>query len=430
MEWIVLDDNTYTNKTWAEVSCFAVHEIHVMEVEFLSNMRYNLLASKHEWEHWLTKLACFREYYERALKQPASPLHVSSNANSLQSPNTSPKPAMLPMMPDLPPYTPTTTKTFSPTSSHSQDWATYQSNAMSPLASKPVLRSTTSRKRSPEYDAAAHPAKRQMPPRGAEAPSVDNTSRTSANHDHRPPVPNLSLLTSQTPSQTPYNGPYTGAPTGYQPNQNMSLPPLQQGVRAMSTVYQPDNAGFPQAQPPQQQQQQQQQQQHQQHQPPLSQNMAAVGATAGYSSGVPTMGPSANQGTPTKRRSPVGLVQYASSPMADGFGTGSAMPTPLALTPIANSPSIYLQQRASPYRPIRHVNTLLHPPPTASLDQYHLSLPVPPSHMHYQPLGRRNDVRTGVVPEFVLYNRAQQQQMNPQARYPGGQPGYFGPYSG
>lgn len=358
------------------------------------------------------KLACFREYYERALKQPASPLHVSSTTNSLHSPSTSPKAAMLPMMPDLPPYTPTSSKTFSPNSSHSQDWATYQSNAMSPLASKPVLRSTTSRKRSPEYDATAHPAKRQMPLRGAQPQSAGNTNRPSTNHEHRPPVPNLSLVTSQAPQ----NGAYTGAPTAYQPNQNMSLPPLQQGVRAMSTVYQPNNLGFPQAQPQQQQQP-----------PPLSQNMAATVGTAGYSSGVPTMAPSANQGTPTKRRSPVGLVQYASSPMVDGFGAGSAMPTPLALTPIANSPSIYLQQRASPYRPIRHVSTLLHPPPTASLDQYHLSLPVPPSHMHYQPLGRRNDVRTGVVPEFLLYNRAQQQQFNPQARHPGGQPGYFGP---
>ena len=41
----VLDDNTYTNKTWAEVSGITVKEIHVMEVEFLSNMRYSLLVS-------------------------------------------------------------------------------------------------------------------------------------------------------------------------------------------------------------------------------------------------------------------------------------------------------------------------------------------------------------------------------------------------
>ncbi|UKZ64103.1 uncharacterized protein TrAtP1_005322 [Trichoderma atroviride] len=84
------------------------------------------------------------------------------------------------------------------------------------------------------------------------------------------------------------------------------------------------------------------------------------------------------------------------------------MHTPIALTPISHSPSVYLQQRASPYRPIRHVNRLLYPPPSASLDQYHLAVPVQPTQMHYQPLGRRNDLRTGVVPEFVVYNRGQQ----------------------
>lgn len=31
---LVLDDNTYTNKTWAEVSGISVQEIHIMEVEF------------------------------------------------------------------------------------------------------------------------------------------------------------------------------------------------------------------------------------------------------------------------------------------------------------------------------------------------------------------------------------------------------------
>lgn len=380
-----------------------------MEVEFLSNMRYNLLASKPEWETWLTKLACFREYYDRALKQPSSPLHVSST-NSFQSDTVSPKSAMLPMIPDLPPHTPTTTKTFSPTSSHSQDWATYQANAMSPLASKPVLRSAASRKRSPEYDAAEHPAKRQMPPHAPHTQALDPNLRPGAMRDPRLPVPHLSVATNQA-SQ----GSYVGTPNGYPAGQNMPLPPLQQGARAMATVYPQNTSGL-------------QQQQQQQQQPP---NMAPapVAGTAGYPPAMPATGAPVNLGTPTKRRSPVGLVQYASSPMVDGFGPGSAMPTPLALTPIANSPSIYLQQRASPYRPIRHVNTLLHPPPTASLDQYHLALPVAPSQMHYQPLGRRNDVRTGVVPEFLVYNRAQQHHMNPQvqqARQLDSHPGHFG----
>lgn len=85
--------------------------------------------------------------------------------------------------------------------------------------------------------------------------------------------------------------------------------------------------------------------------------------------------------------------------MMDSFhsnGTASGMHTPVSL-----SPSIYLQQRNSPYKPVRHVNKLLHPPPS-SLQHYHLANTLPPTQMHYQPLGRRNDLRTGIVPEFAL----------------------------
>jgi hypothetical protein len=63
---IVLDDNHYTNRTWAEVSCFKYEEVHVMEVEFLSNMRYNLFVSEDAWDAWITQLAKYYEYYERA----------------------------------------------------------------------------------------------------------------------------------------------------------------------------------------------------------------------------------------------------------------------------------------------------------------------------------------------------------------------------
>ncbi|KAM3471443.1 hypothetical protein MY8738_009327 [Beauveria namnaoensis] len=395
-----LDDNTYTNKTWAEVSCFAVQEIHVMEVEFLSNMRYNLLASKEEWDTWLTKLGCFHEYYDRALRQPASPLHMAANVGMLQSPTLSPKASMLPMLPDLPPYTPTHTKTFSPTSSHSQDWHTYQANAVSPLASKPV-RLATSRKRSLEYDAADHPAKRQMPPQMAPGIVPGNGVRPTGSVEGRPPIPQLSVVTSQAqPVATSYQ------PAGqiYTPNSNMPLPPLQLGVRAMSSVYQQPPSGALA--------QQQSQPQHQQQMMPAS-TMSAV-----YPASATAVHPPVNLGTPSKRRSPGHLVQYTSSPMAEAYGAGSAMHTPLALTPLANSPSIYLQQRSSPYKPIRHVNRLLHPAST-SLDQYHLSVPIHPNQIHYQPLGRRNDVRTGVVPEFVMYNRQQQQQLLPQSRHQG-----------
>lgn len=47
-----LDDNTYTNKTWAEITGISVKEIHVMEAEFLVNIHYSLLVSKAQWEDW------------------------------------------------------------------------------------------------------------------------------------------------------------------------------------------------------------------------------------------------------------------------------------------------------------------------------------------------------------------------------------------
>ncbi|KAG4306215.1 hypothetical protein PORY_000203 [Pneumocystis oryctolagi] len=47
-----LDDNTYTNKTWSEITGIFVKEIHVMEAEFLANIHYSLLVSKTQWEDW------------------------------------------------------------------------------------------------------------------------------------------------------------------------------------------------------------------------------------------------------------------------------------------------------------------------------------------------------------------------------------------
>ncbi|KAK5550366.1 hypothetical protein LTR46_011629, partial [Exophiala xenobiotica] len=61
-----LDDNTYTNKTWAEVSGISVTEVHMMEVEFLSNMRYDLCASVEEWNEWKAKLERFGAFNAKA----------------------------------------------------------------------------------------------------------------------------------------------------------------------------------------------------------------------------------------------------------------------------------------------------------------------------------------------------------------------------
>lgn len=67
---VVLDDNTYTNKTWAEVSGISVQEIHIMEVEFLSNMRYSLFVSNKEWTVWHTTLGRFWTFWDKAQRLP------------------------------------------------------------------------------------------------------------------------------------------------------------------------------------------------------------------------------------------------------------------------------------------------------------------------------------------------------------------------
>lgn len=74
-----------------------------------------------------------------------------------------------------------------------------------------------------------------------------------------------------------------------------------------------------------------------------------------------------------------------------------------------NSPSIFLQQRNSPYKPIRLPNTLLYPPPSASFHHFQ-----PGTEMHYQPLGKRNDYRSGVVPEYVAHPNYQHWPPLPQ----------------
>ncbi|KAI5457618.1 hypothetical protein BGZ63DRAFT_427658 [Mariannaea sp. PMI_226] len=388
-----LDDNTYTNKTWAEVSCFPVHEIHVMEVEFLGNMRYNLYATKDQWEEWLDKLACFHEYYERATRFPTSPVHVPSPAgNVYHSPIPSPTSTMHPAV--NMPIVSSNLANLSPTSIHSQNWNAYQTNTVSPLATKPAIQFPVSRKRSPEGDVVDHPAKRPAPSRAPQIiPIPVVTARQNAHPEgSRLPVPRLTLVTDQTQpvqayaNSNGYQKAQTSQPMVQTPQGHVSLPPLQPGVRAMTTVYQQSTPSTMAQQP-----------------------------TLPVTTGV-TMGPTSftahapvNYGTPGKHHSPGSLGHFNSSPLVEHFGQASAVPAPMVHTPISHSPSVYLQQRPSPYKPIRHVNTLLYPPPSTSLDQYHLSVPVPPNQMHYQPLGRRNDLRTGIVPEFLVFNRQHQQ---------------------
>ncbi|KAI8891210.1 hypothetical protein K501DRAFT_327845 [Backusella circina FSU 941] len=56
-----LDDNTFTNKTWSEVSGMRVRDLNIMELEFLDVLRFRLSVGKQEYERWRTALFRFRE---------------------------------------------------------------------------------------------------------------------------------------------------------------------------------------------------------------------------------------------------------------------------------------------------------------------------------------------------------------------------------
>ncbi|KAI2470501.1 hypothetical protein F4781DRAFT_390414 [Annulohypoxylon bovei var. microspora] len=356
-----LDDNTYTNHTWAEVSSISVKEIHIMEVEFLSNMRYGLLTSKEEWEEWLQKLACFHEYCERAVIQeqrrnfpPPMPMTVPSPSHGRF---TSPLPSPTSILPSTGQGTQLSlAAAYYPNPAiQNQSWNNYHhAPSVSPLASKPSLGHPMVRKRSLESGDAYEPAPKRVTRQVPAARMPPNRPTQVGPESVRLPVPHLTLDTSQAAA------PLTYPPSSHYPQPAVSLPPIGTGVRAMSTVY-----------------------------PTATTSWAPQGpvvATCGPQTPSYVLPP--NYGTPTKRHSPTGLTPFGSSPLAEAYGTH---------TPISNSPLVYLQQRASPYKPVRRVNHLLNPPPSIPLSQYHLGS----NQMHYQPLGRRNDLRSGIVPEFL-----------------------------
>lgn len=360
-----------------------------MEVEFLSNMRYSLLTSKDQWQDWLRKLACYNVYCERAKleerQRQAVPVSVSMSS-PLHNKFSPPLPSPTTILPSSAHGTPNSTlAAFSPNTTlpvANQNWpSTYHPTpSISPHGARPghVL----GRKRSLEAVDLVEPAPKRAPPQ-PQGPMMPAHRPTSQHDARRLPVPHLTLDTAQQqtmhitpgpqshhtllPSQQAHQQPqapqlqtqlHGQAQPAFQSQQPVSLPPLGSGGRAMATVYPTTTAPW--------------------------QPQAAPMPTCGPQT--PTYAAPSNFSTPSKRHSP-GTV-FGSSPLMEPYANH---------TPISNSPLAYLQQRNSPYKPVRRVNTLLYPPPAMPLSQYHLG----PGQMHYHPVGRLNDLRLGVIPEFA-----------------------------
>jgi hypothetical protein len=312
-----------------------------MEVEFLSNMRYSLLASEEQWQEWQKKLGKFWTYCDAAGKVPAPYPSPGMLANYNLSSPPNPRHSSPPAGPNL--YPPTS---FAPNWNNS-----YAGPLISPLPTMPDL-DMGAKKRSYDGDTEDPPAKRITRPAPGPMPSFTPNMPPLRQDAPRLPVPNLTISTSQ-----PYSVNHNGA-NGYVQHAPL-LPPLS--GRAMSSVFPPTTPTWTQQLPTPQ--------------------LPMLTPTGPHHNGTHNGN---GYSTPSRRTSPHSvhdLLSLGSSPVSANYQN-------------FNSPSFYLQQRASPYKPVRHVNTLLYPPPSASMHDYSS---VPAAQMHYQPLGKRNDYRQGVA---------------------------------
>lgn len=363
-----LDDNTYTNKTWGEVSGITVNEIHVMEVEFLSNMRYTLYASKGEWQCWLQKLRRFAEYFDTA-SRVADELRVISNRASIsaippQVTQTAPSGAY-----------PTSIKPMNNRMAYPLAMPTYPTQI--PSASIPRMPDIDlkpgSRKRSFEDSIDERPTKRMSrtfginPLSDAISPVPPLGSATSIYSDQSTPRTISGYVENSMPRGISYLDQTARFPLPAMTNQQIlpQLPtypqiPQMHMARSMASVYHPPpnllSLELLKPQP------------HTQSQGPLSLRMP------------PMLDPAQTMSSSASRNN---------SPSA-----GCVTPTGEHL-----SPMIYGHYRSSPYKPVRTVNSLLAPPPPTSLGNP--ANGIGSSGLQYRPLGKQlGQSRIGVVPHI------------------------------
>ncbi|KAI1945376.1 hypothetical protein LOZ39_006870 [Ophidiomyces ophidiicola] len=362
-----LDDNTYTNKTWGEVSGIPIQEIHVMEVEFLSNIRYNLFVTKKEWEKWHSTLRIFANYFARASRMP---LDTSTQQPQIPSLQTSPSFTSMSASPigvgrATPPTYPSTPVT--PFGGSSASFSRHL-----PAVHPPILNSTLANERKRSYDEQAdeHPPKKYAGPSTWRQPvahppySVATSEPVSASYNTLPalsipPIPQL-VPTMHVPVCLPSTPSSAGLPTS---SSSTSFPLSNQlplpVSRAMPNTY----------------------------------TSAPTWGRQGISP--PALAPVLNP-APTSALLP-DLARHSTTYPANTSIISPALTAYSTQTPTRLSPTGMLD-RNSPYRPVRPVNTLLYPNPSPSFPQ---ARQFPMNMMYYQPLGKSlAERRTGVLPYY------------------------------
>lgn len=363
-----LDDNTYTNKTWAEVSGINVAEVHIMEVEFLSNMKYNLFTDADDWSKWQSLLGKYASFFDRATNPPpiqSRPAPILPPASSLQLPMALPSPpasnqASPPYATDLGHngYGYNTSASHGPTP------------APSPLPLVPAANTGygETKKRSRDDYSTEPPAKR-----------IASGLQDYASPRYPAQNPRLALPSLPVPSTSSQ-----GSTSSLPMSQGHQLPPLNVPARAIGMVYPPSSG----------------------------QANTSAGVTAGPSSQPPSQ---MNSFFQSRQQSP-----YPGS--AGASPNNGLQPSAPALHPPSQvSPTYFLQQRNSPYRPVHNVSTLLYPPPSAALQHRPQSIEF--NQMRYQPLGKSvQQHQTGHLPyvaQNVWLDGNQQHAMTPVHQWPG-----------
>ncbi len=354
-----------------------MQEIHIMEVEFLSNIRYDLFSSEAEWLQWHTKLGLFSDYFNQASKLPAegetSVLQVSPPRLQAQSSVSKlPSPPM---------------DAYRPQSQPQPNWFPTMS-VLSYLGTSQLGEAAVggSRKRSRDDEDELHPAKRVATTSAHTTPNLTIPSSSMASV-----IPTLPPVLTPTSAPVAMAGHLSRLPI---PNLPQSSHPMPQSLPSNAVSQLP----VPALMPP------------------------VYNRTSNWSQQMPSAA------IPTT----VGCGIYNTPSLPDlgrhhqtQYGVSSATVSPAVSaysvhTPQKHlSPSYFLANRNSPYRPVRSVHTLLIPPPSTSMQQQRS---VPFDHMHYQPLGKTaTDRKTGLLPYIhpETWNQTHFQPLFPPTQFSG-----------
>ncbi|KAK0933739.1 hypothetical protein LTR29_014672 [Friedmanniomyces endolithicus] len=337
-----LDDNTYTNKTWADVSGIMVGEIHIMEVEFLSNMKYCLFTSSDEWSEWQSLLGRFADFLQRASKPPprAPPPPGLPPMSSLYLPRALPSP---PVSAHTSPYA------FDAVTRGPALGMTPAPSPLAPLPSMQLTQQPSLKRSHDDYIQSSEPAPKKLPSGLRNQASLAAYSNGAPSNGQVQQLSRLTLpsLAIAANDRSPVNGIQSAGLT-------QQLPPLNIPGRSMAMVY------------------------------PNAQQLP---------------GPLAFSSQPASQtHSQFQSRQHSPYPGSAAASPGSAAPHS-ALPQL--SPSYFLQQRNSPYRPVHNVSRLLYPPPSGALQ--HRPQDVEQCQMQYHPLSKAQQRYTGRLP-YVAQN--------------------------